>query len=90
MSKPLPTNLELLLFLANESGRSYDDVYSIWCWVHTRPDSYLIVETILHLPIRIGYRSERLYPFGAEDRLIFILIKRLLFDVRGKCIKFSW
>ena len=49
MKNPLPTNLERMVFLVNDSGYSYDEVYVLWTCVYTRPDSYLIVETVLHI-----------------------------------------
>ncbi len=49
MHTPLPTNIELLIYIANQAGYSYDDAYAIWRWYHRHPDSHLIVETVFHI-----------------------------------------
>lgn len=49
MARPLPTNVELLIFIANEAKFSYELAYSTWCSYYRHPDAHLIVETIFHI-----------------------------------------
>lgn len=49
MARPLPLNIELLIWIGNQSGYSYEQTYATWCRYHTHLDSHLVVETIFHI-----------------------------------------
>ena len=58
MNSPLPTNTELLIYLANDTGHTYEQAYTVWREYYRHPDAHLITETVLnlakryHLPIQ--------------------------------------
>ena len=70
MRNPLPTNVDLLIFLANQTGHSYDDAYAVWREFYRSPDAYLITETVLtlasryHLPVMAAVAVYRQGPQG--------------------------
>ncbi|GAB2555902.1 hypothetical protein [Spirosoma areae] len=46
-SNPLPTDVELLVQIAGQTGHEYADAYTVWWAYHQDPDAYLIVDTVL-------------------------------------------
>jgi hypothetical protein len=49
---PLPTNIGLLIKIANETGHTYDDAYAVWLVCHHQEEPYLIVDTVLWIAKR--------------------------------------
>ena len=49
MRSPLPTDIDLLIYLANGTGHRYEEAYAIWAQFYLHSESYLITETVLDI-----------------------------------------